>query len=487
MSAGGTTAAAGRTPTDIAMSTGGRLVTTVATETLITAVLDENAAHVEAALTGILVVLEWRPPHPNGPLPDLVPILEQFLPKGPAAVFVSPSRSVNPPPKAVAAAERGNVSLIWNRSGGSPTEIEAQITELLTRSAVQVRHSHSVPDSMLAIADDLPRLLDAVTLALGGEARLSIAPTRPTQSGHISFPLLENNSGNATLDIHREVSLSADERRLLTALAPVFRLHVALSDTTADDRTTERARNLKHILGEDLLQREVSLRKARRLSMFPRHPVVCLGIEPFGVRVDIEGLHELRIAMMPVAVRFDADAIVVVNAGTVVVMMKATTQLDSFVRALYRSVQVPLAVGVSEDVDDPRSYPSSFRQAERAVSVGRRVGAINRVTRYRDLGVLGLLYQLPEHARRSFVSETLGSVADSTPESLDQRRVLRALRATDCNVTESARSLFVHPNTLRSRISRIEQIVGSFMAEPEHRMTVFTALAMFSLDSSDSE
>ena len=44
------------------------------------------------------------------------------------------------------------------------------------------------------------------------------------------------------------------------------------------------------------------------------------------------------------------------------------------------------AVGASEEVDDPRSYPSSFRQAGRAVAVGRRVGAINRVGIEADIG-----------------------------------------------------------------------------------------------------
>jgi DNA-binding PucR family transcriptional regulator len=81
------------------------------------------------------------------------------------------------------------------------------------------------------------------------------------------------------------------------------------------------------------------------------------------------------------------------------------------------------------------------------------------------------------------VAETLGTVAGQTPESLDQRRILRVLRSTDCNIAESARELYVHPNTLRSRIARIEQITGPFMNEPERRLTIFTALSMFSLDN----
>jgi hypothetical protein len=470
---------AGATGVQIAAAPDGISVT-------ITSVIDLPEARDRVALDETLVVIEWAPVRTSGPLPDLLPLLDPILVKNPTAVLVSPARPVNPPRQVVARAESARVCLLWNVGQVSHADLTTRIDRLLRQStavgpAVSSR-SASVPDEILHVADDLDRLLKVTGRTLGADVRLA-GVAGPSIPGVTMVQLSDGSVGGPVLEVRRDTALTPEERAFVEVLAPIFRMHAQLAETVVDDTAAEIARNLKNILGDDLVQRETSLRKSRRLSLFPRHPVVCLGIEPFGVSVDMNGLQQLKAAMTPVAARFDPDSITIVNAGTVVVMIRATIDFDGLARALYRSVQVPLAVGASDEVDDARSYPSSFRQAGRAVAVGRRVGAINRVTRYRDLGVLGLLYQLPEHARRSFVAETLGSVAGDTPESLDQRRVLRILRSTDCNIAESARELYVHPNTLRSRIARIEQITGPFMNEPERRLTIFTALAMFSLDN----
>lgn len=474
------------TVADLAVATGLQIATAPATwDAVVTSVVDADDTQDMVSLDRVLVATSWQPTRPNGPLPDLRTVLEPLIRKKPAAILVSPARSVNAPRQAVTVADRDSVCLLWNIDPESSVDVVAKLHRLVTQAQTttpaELEPRSALPE-ILRSADDLDGLLAAIGSALGASVRLSDSP--PGVVAAIAVLPVSGVPGTLpALEIARDSALRADEIAMLDGLLAVVRLHVRLRDTQSEDTAVEIARNLKNILGEDLVQREASLRKSRRLAVFPRHAVECLAIEPFGVSVDMNGLHELRTALTPVAARFDPQAITIVNEGVLVVMIRATTDLDALARALYRGVQVPLAVGASDHVDDPRSYPGAFRQAARAVAVGRRIGAINRVTRYRDLGVLGLLYQLPEHARRNFVAETLGSIADETPDGLDQRRILRVLRSTDCNIAESARELFIHPNTLRSRIARIEAVTGPFMNEPDRRLTIFTALSMFSLDS----
>lgn len=474
------------TVADLAVATGVQIATAPATwEAAVGSVVDAARAREMVSLDRVLVLLSWEPARPNGPLPDLRALLDPLIKKKPAAILVSPARPVNAPRQAVSSAERGDVALLWNIDPDSTTGV----AEKLERAVDQARATTSPEPAprfalldILQSADDLDALLAAIGRVMGATVRINESPSRTTDSAAI-FSLSGVPGSGPAIEVTRNSALRADEIAMIDGLLTVIRLHLKLRDAQSDDAAVEIARNLKNILGEDLVQREASLRKSRRLAVFPRHAVVCLAVEPFGVSVDMNGLHDLKTALTPVASRFDPDAITIVNEGVLVVMIRATADLDALARALYRGVQVPLAVGASDHVDDPRSYPDAFRQAARAVAVGRRIGAINRVTRYRDLGVLGLLYQLPEHARRNFVSETLGSVADETSDGLDQRRILRVLRSTDCNIAESARELFIHPNTLRNRIARIEAVTGPFMNEPDRRLTIFTALSMFSLDS----
>ncbi|MCZ4553933.1 PucR family transcriptional regulator [Gordonia rubripertincta] len=469
------------TVADLAVATGVQIATTPTTwDTEVSSVVDAGEASDQISLDGAVVVTAWQPARPNGPLPDLRALLDPLIRKKPAAILVSPARPVNPPRQAVALAERAGVCLLWNAGPDSAADVAAKLDRLVSKAQPPAEvHTDSTLLDILRHADDLDALLTAIGDALRASVRLSDTPSEAA----VVLPLSGIPGTTPALEVSARDPLGSGALAMLDGLLAVIRLHVKLRDTQSDDASVEIARNLKNILGEDLVQREASLRKSRRLAVFPRHAVACLAIEPFGVSVDMNGLHDLKTSLAPVASRFDPEAITIVNEGVLVVMIRATADLDALARALYRGVQIPLAVGAGDQVDDPRSYPSSFRQAVRAVAVGRRIGAINRVTRYRDLGVLGLLYQLPEHARRNFVDETLGSIADETPDGLDQRRILRVLRSTDCNISESARELFIHPNTLRSRIARIEGVTGPFMNEPDRRLTIFTALSMFSLDS----
>lgn len=423
-----------------------------------------------------LVHLRWESARAGGPFPDLTLLLTEVLAARPAAVVVSPSRPVNPPPAAIELAERANVAVLWDRDGSA--DVAAAVRSLCTPQQPDA----ALPDlgefaaRVLAVADDLAAILEMLGTALG--ARCCLRALRGTASDDVI-----RVGPRTALEVDRATPLGKQERRLIDAVRPVLSMHTRTAESDGDDRAVEATRSLKLILGDDLAEREQAVRRSRRLSLFSDKSVVFLAVEPFNVPIDMGGLARLRDDIAPVATRFDPTAITLVKSGLAVVLIGASVDLESFQRALSRAVKAPVAVGVGAEVDEPRGYPSSFRQAQRAVAVGRSIGAINRLTRYRDLGVLALLYQLPEHARRTFVAETLGSITGVGSESLEQRRVLRMLRATDCNVAESARRLFVHPNTLRSKISRIESVTGPILSDPERRLTVFVALAAFSLDS----
>lgn len=423
-----------------------------------------------------LVHLRWESARAGGPFPDLTLLLAEVLQTRPAAVVVSPSRPVNPPPAAVDLAERENVAVLWDRD--ATADVAAAVCRLCPPQQVQL-HLPDLGDfaaRVLAVADDLQAVLEMLGTALGARCTLrvlrSAAPDDVIRVGR-----------RTALEVDRATPLAEQERRLIDIVRPALSMHTRNAESGDDDRVTEATRTLKLILGDDLAEREQAVRRSRRLSLFSNGSVVFLAVEPFNIPMDMGGLAQFRDDIAQVATRFDRNAITLAKSGLAVLVIDAGVDLESFQRALSRAVKAPVAVGVGAEVDEPRGYPSSFRQAQRAVAVGRSIGAINRLTRYRDLGVLALLYQLPEHARRTFVAETLGSIARSDSESLEQRRVLRMLRATDCNVAESARRLFVHPNTLRSKISRIESVTGPILSDPERRLTVFVALAAFSLDS----
>lgn len=141
------------------------------------------------------------------------------------------------------------------------------------------------------------------------------------------------------------------------------------------------------------------------------------------------------------------------------------------------------ATGVSRVVEDPELIPEAYDQARRAVQVGRQLHGSGAVAHFDALGTFRVLSLVRDPAElRSFVAETLGTLAsDDDPEAADLRHTLQVLLDTNLNVAEAARRLFVHYNTLRYRIGKLERLLGPFPTDPDLRLDLALALKVLQM------
>ncbi|MDQ1103612.1 PucR family transcriptional regulator [Nocardioides zeae] len=443
-----------------------------------------------------VTVVEWRPERRDGPLPDLVRPVAAALADEPAVVVVlCPGRRVNPPEAVVAAAARQDVPLLWGGPDVQSDAVRARLAGLRgegeSEGAAEPAPAHARLLETLVDGADLPGLVARIAGLLG--AHVSVVDGRrvvaaeppepdPTLPEVLALPLEHARRHVGTLRIARDEPLDPGEAAALTALGHVVALAVrvhavdAVEDALAPDLLTA-------ILGDDLVAREAALRRSRRLQAFPQRSAVVVAVEPFDAPLSRAGMTRLA-RQFELAVHAEDDrAVMAVHEGSIVLLVGADVIMARLLRTMRRRAALPLVAGTSGAVDDSRSFPGAYRQAQRAATIGRRLGRANQVTDYDQLGVLRLLYQLPEHERRAFVQETLGPLATAElPDAAMLRSVIHALRATHGNISESARRLFIHPNTLRQRVHRIETLIGPFLADPDRRLTVFVALDLHLLD-----
>ena len=141
------------------------------------------------------------------------------------------------------------------------------------------------------------------------------------------------------------------------------------------------------------------------------------------------------------------------------------------------------ATGVSRIVDDPERVSEAYVQARRAVHVGRQMHGTGAVAHFDSLGTFRLLSLVRDPAElRGFVAETLGALAsEDDPDAADLRRTLQVLLDTNLNVAEAARRLFVHYNTLRYRIGKLERMLGPFPTDPDLRLDLALALKVLQM------
>lgn len=446
-------------------------------------------------------VVEWRPERRGGPLPDLLPLvaptLRPTVEGEPVAVVVlCPDRRVNPPEPVLAAVRAAGGSLLWGGPGVRAESVAERLDELrrhgaapdVTSEAVALLEALASGAGVPALVARVATVLEArVTVTAGGRVVADEPPAAPEGLAVVATLPLEIRPRDVVgeLSVARDRPLGSGEQVVLRALANV--LGLAVRAQAADEAEEAPARDLLAIiLGEDLVAREAALRRARRLQAFPRRRSVVVVLEPFGSPLSQTGMARLVRHLELTLHAEDDRAVMVLHEGSVVILVSADIALDRLLRTLRRRASLPLAVGTSRVVDDSRSFPGAYRQALRAATLGRRLGRANQVTDYDQLGVLRLLYQLPEHERRAFALEVLGPLAGDGEDAAAQRGVLHALRAVHGNITEAARRLFIHPNTLRQRIARIESQIGPFLADADRRLTVFVALDLHLLDADDA-
>lgn len=164
-------------------------------------------------------------------------------------------------------------------------------------------------------------------------------------------------------------------------------------------------------------------------------------------------------------------------AATREAVMGEVTRIVTTVRGLGGGGRRTFCTGVSQPVTSIEMLPRAYEEALNAVTVGRQIHGSSAITHFDDLGTYRLLALIPDTAAlRRFVRDTLKELADDTAEAAEHRRTLGLLIDTNMNVAESARRLFIHYNTLRYRIGRLEQLLGPFVSDAELRITLAMAL-----------
>ena len=126
-------------------------------------------------------------------------------------------------------------------------------------------------------------------------------------------------------------------------------------------------------------------------------------------------------------------------------------------------------------VGELKDLSRSYKEARMAMDVGRIFYAGKRVISYNELGIGRLIYQLPPSLCRMFIQEIFetGEMTEFDQEILT---TINTFFENNLNVSETARQLFVHRNTLVYRIEKLQKSTGLDIRTFEDAMTLKIAL-----------
>ncbi len=303
----------------------------------------------------------------------------------------------------------------------------------------------------------------------------------------------------------REVRRAGSVRQLLLVAYPAGRLISELADASLSfaQRLLEVELTGRHAFGDIhrtrsgllerlLYQRGNSAELAERLSYHGIEPNTPWRVAALAVTTPSSGrpasgeLVETMLAgvdevfgerALPFLADWDADQGLVLCPTPGAVSGPAARGLfDEIAAALSGRMNLSgIAIGVSASMTGIESVPRAAGQARLALRHGPAGSAGSFVTVFEDMGgryvILDSLSGETLRSLKAGVVDRLRDADDSRGSELDA--TLHAYLAHGCSVSETADGLYLHRNTLRKRLARIEQVLGLDLSTMGGRVEVY--------------
>lgn len=161
-------------------------------------------------------------------------------------------------------------------------------------------------------------------------------------------------------------------------------------------------------------------------------------------------------------------------------MEEEITQTANTIQDMLNS-EAMLSVKVSYGtvVNELKEVSKSYKEAKMALDVGKIFYVEKNIIGYEKLGIGRLIYQLPVSLCRMFMNEIFG---DNLPDKLDEETLITIQKffENSLNVSETARQLYIHRNTLVYRIEKLQKDTGLDIRNFDDALTFKIALMVVS-------
>ena len=149
----------------------------------------------------------------------------------------------------------------------------------------------------------------------------------------------------------------------------------------------------------------------------------------------------------------------------------AKTLVDTL--SMEAMVQVRVAYGsIIEEIKD---VSKCYKEASMALDVGRIFYVHKEVLAYNELGIGRLIHQLPYSLCEMFLQEVFrGNAMDQFDK--ETLATVNAFFENDLNISETARKMYLHRNTLGYRLDKIQKTTGLDVKKFEDALTFKIAL-----------
>lgn len=132
----------------------------------------------------------------------------------------------------------------------------------------------------------------------------------------------------------------------------------------------------------------------------------------------------------------------------------------------------------------PKNTLAELVDAKREAALALRISGIfqeqREVVAYSKLGIARLIYELPRDLCELFLQEVFGDKLPDQNIDEEMQVTIRLFFENNLNISETARQLYLHRNTLVYRLERFEKLVGLDIRRFDDAMTFQIAMMVLS-------
>lgn len=161
-------------------------------------------------------------------------------------------------------------------------------------------------------------------------------------------------------------------------------------------------------------------------------------------------------------------------------MISLANQIYKDIQRIHQNVRCEIGLG--------RHYPSnmelfrSFYEAKVALELGKYELTQHAVRHFEDIGIARLLSNVHNDILHNYFDEKLGELLLLDEEHDDfYVETLESFYIHNRDINKTAEHLFIHPNTLRKRIKKIESILNVEFDQLEDLFNIFVALKIMKM------
>ena len=286
--------------------------------------------------------------------------------------------------------------------------------------------------------------------------------------------------------IGRDAELDQLARLAVARAASACAIELDRERAVSETRDRLEGEFIESLLSGTYSSDEAAAERAERLGVDLRQPFAVITVRG-GKQVD-PGFEETALrAVRNLVAHRDAGALVAGRSGAVCAVLllgdggdAATARLAEAIRVECTRVtgDITTSLGMGRAHHGAAGVRASFREAEQALAMGRRVLGPGRSVSFADLGLHRLLFAMAEHQELAdFYQDTVGTlVAYDARTSGGLMATLDGFFACHGSPTETAQRMHLHRNTVLYRLRRIEEIGHLRLDDPATRLNLHLCL-----------